>query len=193
MSQRVIQRFTSLDDEGFVRSFSDFEYTAYRLETLQEYDVTYERAEFQRFLAGEARGEFPGIQNWINILQQGIRDGKRFQRVHVLTEPLSDYVRFECAWAYRHNVTAGEDIRVIPVKQGEWPEGLPRQDYWLFDSRRLLMMNYSHDGTFDSADVVDDPADIVSACYRRDQAISSSMEFLRYAEGYDELMLERKS
>lgn len=35
--------FSSLADEEFNRLFLDFRYTAYRLETLQRYDVSYER------------------------------------------------------------------------------------------------------------------------------------------------------
>lgn len=60
------RRFTSLADEEFNRLFTDFRYTAYRLETLQNYDVSYEKDEFARFLAGEKRGRFPGISDWID-------------------------------------------------------------------------------------------------------------------------------
>ena len=43
------------------------------------------------------------------------------QRVHVVTEPLSDYIRFELT-GYAPNVEAGEDVRVISVREGEpWP------------------------------------------------------------------------
>jgi hypothetical protein len=41
--------FSSLDDEDFNRLFLDFRYMAYRLETLQRYDVSYEKNEFGRF------------------------------------------------------------------------------------------------------------------------------------------------
>jgi hypothetical protein len=185
--------FLSLDDEAFVRSFSDFEFTAYRLETLQTYDVSYERAEFERFLAGEARGRFPGIDGWVDMVRRGVGEGKRFQRVHVLVEPLSDYVRFECAWAYRHNVAAGEDVRVIPVKQGAWPAGLPHRDYWLFDSKRLVAMNYRADGAFHCAELIDDPVEIVRACHWRDRAVALSTGFSEYAQDFDVLLRKRRA
>jgi hypothetical protein len=180
--------FTSLSDPEFQRLFDDFRYTAYRLEALQVYGVPYEMAEFARFQAGEARGEFPGIARWADRVARGVRAGKRFHRVHVVTEPLSDYVRFECAWAYRHTVAAGEDVRIAAVPEGQWPDGLPRFDYWLFDSSVLVRMNYADDGTFVSAELVDDPEQVVQANAWRDQAVHLSVPFAEYAAGFDDLM-----
>ena len=40
--------------------------------------------------------------------------------VHVIEEPLSDYIRYELH-AYEPNVEAGEDVRVIPIHRGTWP------------------------------------------------------------------------
>ena len=57
-------------------------------------------------------------------------------------------------WSYLLNVEAGEDIRVLVVKDGSWPmsargEILPGlKDYWLFDSSDLWVMEYADDGTF---------------------------------------------
>lgn len=184
--------YFSLSDPEFMRHFSDFRRTAYRLETLQFYDVSYERAEFDRFLSGEPRGVFPGIDEWGALVRSGVREGKEFQRVHLVTEPLSDYVRFECAWAYRHNVAAGEDVRIVPLRQGEWPEDLPRQDYWLFDSALLLLMNYDPDGSFVSAEAVDDELRVADADRLRARAVERSIAFPDYAREFDDLMRRRR-
>ncbi|WP_067800178.1 DUF6879 family protein [Actinomadura formosensis] len=145
-----------------------FRYTAYRLEALQRYDVSYEKEEFALFLAGQARGGFPGIADWIEgNVRPAKKAGKRMHRVHVVEEPLSDYVRFECAWSYEHTVPAGEDVRIIPVGRGEWPEGIPRRDYWLFDSCRFVTMHYERDGAFAAAEIIDDPEEIVQANHWR--------------------------
>ncbi|MER6173974.1 DUF6879 family protein [Streptosporangium sp. NPDC001681] len=185
-------KFLSLSDPRFNSLFVEFRHTAYRLETLQAYDVSYEQEAFDRFLVGGPRGRFSGIEDWVDMVRAGVEEGKRFHRVHVLMEPLSDYIRFECAWSYRYTVAAGEDVRVIPVDEHEWPEGLPRVDYWLFDSVRLLIMNYTPEGTFLSAELVEDPRRIVEANYWRDQAVGLSVPFLEYAAGYDDLMLGRR-
>ena len=71
------------------------------------------------------------------------------QRVHVVVEPLTAYLRYELAWSYTPE--AGEDIRIIPVQTGQWPAGLPGLggDFWLFDSARLLRMHYDPAGPAD--------------------------------------------
>jgi hypothetical protein len=170
--------FRSLDDPGFNRFFAEFRSTAFRLETLQHYDVSYEQREFELFLRGRQRGQFPGISQWIEqTVQPAVRDGRLLHRVHVVQEPLSDYVRFECAWAYTHTVAAGEDVRLIPVARGGWPEGLPRGDYWLFDSSVLVLMHYTDDGAFEAAQVVEEPGPVAQACAWRDLAVSLSVPF----------------
>jgi hypothetical protein len=185
--------FTSLADEKFNRLFLDFQFTAYRLETLQRYDVSYEKDEFGRFLAGESRGTFPGISEWIDeTVSKAAVLGKRMHRVHVVEEPLSDYVRFECAWAYEHTVPAGEDVRIISVPEGAWPD-LPRYDYWLFDSSTLVSMHYDDDGAFVSAELVDDAGKIVEANYWRDLAVKESIPYRTFAERYDVQFLTVKA
>lgn len=102
-------------------------------------------------------------------------------RVHVVTEPLSDYVRFECGWAYEHTVAAGEDVRLIPVAANQWPEGLPHYDYWLFDSSTLVAMYYGDAGTFSSCAIIDEPDKVVQANYWRDLAVHASIPYREYA------------
>ncbi|MGC4808204.1 DUF6879 family protein [Micromonospora sp. DT233] len=177
----MTRSFTSLDDDEFNRLFRDFRYTAYRLETLQRYDVSYEQDEFARFLAGETRGEFPGIATWCDTVRAAVEAGKRMHRVHVVTEPLSDYVRFECGWAYEHTVEAGEDVRLIVVVADDWPAALPHYDYWLFDSSHLVAMYYDEEGRFLSGELISEPAKIVEANLWRDAAVSTSIPYRTFA------------
>jgi hypothetical protein len=76
-------------------------------------------------------------------------------------------------------------VRIIPVRQGEWPEGLPRYDYWLFDSCRLVTMHYEGDGAFRAAEIVDDPEKIVQANLWRDLAVSRAVPYREFAARYD--------
>lgn len=177
----MTRSFTSLDDEEFNRLFRDFRYTAYRLETLQQYDVSYEQDEFARFLAGESRGEFPGIAAWCDTVRGAVSAGKRMHRVHVVTEPLSDYVRFECGWAYEHTVEAGEDVRLVVASISAWPVALPHYDYWLFDSSQLVAMYYDEDGRFVSGELINEPEKVVQANLWRDAAVSASIPYRTFA------------
>src|SRR5690625_2069745 len=92
-----------IDWDAVEQLFVDFRYTAFRLETLQTYETEYESEHFRNFMAEERQG-LPvsvGVTPWDFEVEAGIAAGRRYERVHVVTEPLSDYVRFECAWGYR--------------------------------------------------------------------------------------------
>jgi hypothetical protein len=172
--------FSSLDDEGFSQLFTDFRYTSYRLETLQGYDVPYEREEYSQFLAGQTQ-DMSEMMEWIDgTIAPAIKAGKRMQRVHVVEEPLSDYLRYEFAWAYEHTASVGEDVRIIGVTVGDWPVGLPHYDYWLFDSSLLVSMHYDEAGAFRGAEIEEDPAKVVQANHWRDLAVSASVPYRSY-------------
>jgi len=141
-------RITSLDDPQLRGLFSGIRASWFRLEALQRYDVSYERAEFEAFLRGEdaiERGP------WEEMISAHAAAGKRLERVHVITEPLTDYIRYELAY-YQVAAAAGEDVRLIPVPAGgDWPAGVPRLDYWLLDDRDVWTMAYDADGRFRQA------------------------------------------
>lgn len=170
------KRFTDLDAEEFGRLFTSFEHTAYRLETLQQYDVSYEKESFAAFLAGHPAPLGSSKDEWVGVITDAVQAGKTMRRVHVVTEPLTDYLRYEMV-SYGPNWEAGEDIRILPVTG--WPE-LPRRDYWLFDSRDLWAMEYTDGGQFLHAEHVDDAAEIVRCNYWRDKALSLAMPYSDY-------------
>jgi hypothetical protein len=142
--------------------FETFSYSAFRLETYQQY-------------AGTTRDD-----QWVALLKANRRWGKIHQRVHVVTEPLTAAMQQELTEGYGPNVTAGEDIGIISVAAGEWPENLPRWDFWLFDSRKLYVMRYEPDGAWIGADRITDPARIVQACWVRDGALNRAVPWHTY-------------
>ena len=115
------RRITDVASAEFDALFTSFEHTAYRLETLQAYDVSYEVEPYQAFIAGHPRPHDPSKDQWVSMIRDAVEAGKVFQRVHVVTEPLTDYLRYELGWSYPPNVEAGEDIRILPRSPGEWP------------------------------------------------------------------------
>ncbi|WP_435108105.1 DUF6879 family protein [Nocardiopsis synnemataformans] len=174
-------RSHSLTDKEFDRLFLECRYTAFRLETLQVYDVGYEREAFAAFLADGELAASDSQLEWNRIISRG----PLFHRVHVVTEPLTDYVRFECVCAYRHNVQAGEDVRILPTRKGTWPEGIPQYDYWLFDSQYLVRMHYTTDGTMLAPELITDPHQIVTANVVRDRALHRAVPFSDYDRRFD--------
>lgn len=158
----------------------NFRYSLFRLETLQAYSGS---SEDEAFTEWRSSGTVPltrELSQWCERIRRRVKHGARIQRVHVAIEPPTDYMRFELA-SYAPNVEAGEDVRVIPVRDGAWPADVPSStDYWLIDSRQLWEMRYAPDGEWLGAELVVDPQRIVDACAVRDAALAQSLSWREY-------------
>lgn len=141
-----------------------FAYSAFRLEVLQHY-------------AGTGRDE-----QWEALVKAGRRFGaKTFQRVHVITEPLTAAMQQELTEGYGPNVAAGEDIGIVSCSEGDvWPDDVPRHDFWLFDGDLLYEMDYHPDGTWAGARHVRDPQRIIDACHAREAALYRATPWRTY-------------
>ncbi|MGL4174724.1 MAG: DUF6879 family protein [Dermatophilaceae bacterium] len=136
---------TDLDDPAWLGLFESVQESWFRLETLQVYDVEYEREEFELFLSTGRFDREPG--SWQRMLTRHAEAGRSLRRVHVVEEPLTDYLRYEIE-QYRQHSAAGEDIRLISVSSSGWPADIPRIDFWLFDDREVWDMHYDEAGRF---------------------------------------------
>jgi hypothetical protein len=180
----LARRIDPLADDEFDRLFERFEHTAFRLETLQRYSMPYEDGLLRRFLAGEL--EPIGLNEkyawWRGLIADAVTVGKRVERIHVVAEPLSDYMRFQLAWLYPGNAVAGEDIRIIPISSGRWPADLPGygHDYWLLDSQTLALLHYDHEGRFVAVDLTDNESQIAQANAWRDAALHQAISYKEY-------------
>jgi hypothetical protein len=174
----VISEFTNLDSPEWLALFEDIEESWFRLETLQVYAVGYERADFHEFMRTGQLDREPGP--WQRMLQRHAQAERRIQRVHVIEEPLTDYLRYELA-AYEQNATAGEEIRLIAVSPPEWPSGIPRAtDFWLFDDREVWDMEYDDGGYFLRARRSDSPSYLEQCRQWRDEALHQSISLGDY-------------
>ena len=81
----------------------------------RRYALGYERADFERFLAGPPTPppQLDWWQPWLEQIARLTRDGKHIARVRVLAEPPTAYQRWEI-WAAPWHAQAGEDIRYLP-------------------------------------------------------------------------------
>ncbi len=168
--------------------FRQFRRSCFRLETLQCYRGSGEDDSIRAFLAGQTPQPHPGKQEWMTLVGAAIRDGRTMQRVHVVTEPLTDYVRFEVAWSYAHSVAAGEDVRIIPLAEGgAWPLDVPLRDFWLFDDTELFGMCYDADGTWIGVAHLTDPSAALVACQQREAALRLAQPWVTYVSERPEL------
>lgn len=182
------RRITDVTSPEFDALFASFKHTAYRLETLQQYDVSYEIGSYRAFLAGQPMPRDAAKNAWVDMLSEATMAGKTVQRVHLVNEPLTDYLRYEMEWSYAPNADFGEDIRILPSSAAP-SHDLARlgilSDYWLFDSSDLWVMEYDHDGAFVHIEQLGDPGWIVECAYWRDAA-------LHYAIPYHDYMRRRE-
>ena len=166
MTHQTPDEFGAAFDSLFRRS-------AFRLEMLDRYVAANEAEPFRRFLAGEPQDP-AWRQPWKQLVRAMLRDGKRMSRVHVVREPLSDYLEFELTRAYPANVAAGEDVRIFLRRL--YPALIfPAHDFWLFDDREAAVMIYDEDGNFLGADVTSDPG--IIARYRQVRDSSMNLSF----------------
>lgn len=131
-----------------------------RVQTLARYDVASDGDDFQRYLAGEAEPTASRKQPWLEHLQALVASGRAWRNVHVLSTPLSDYLRYACDWGYAHNVRAGQDVRIVELAANDLlSELVTIGDFWVIDRQAVVQMHYDVSGRFVGADLVPDEKD----------------------------------
>jgi hypothetical protein len=169
--------------EEFDANFETFRATAFRLETLSRYSDEAEDAELALFLAGKPLPErSTRTEPWLKRVADTTAAGKRWQRVHVVSHPLTDYLRFELV-GLEANAEASEDVRIASRDAHPELAGL-QQDFWLLDAETpepsALLMRYDAAGHLTGFERTTRP-DIISRCRReRDFAIARSVSLRDY-------------
>ena len=133
-----------LDGDRWRAFFDSYQREAFRLETLPCYGVGSEQVEYQQFLTTGVLN-IPDDDPWLVRVRHFRHTGRWIGRVHVISWPLTDYLRYEFE-VYRHTVQAGEDVRILDLTCRPDP-GLPAQDFWLFDETAVVRMDYDENGT----------------------------------------------
>ena len=103
--------------------------------------------------------------SWWNGFLEGVQQattrGVDVWRARIVSEPVSEYIRFEYDVTFR-NVAAGERVRWLPRRLAtDIP--LPGNDFWLFDDETLMVNHFSGDGDWTGTDEVTDP-DTIKLC-----------------------------
>jgi hypothetical protein len=148
---------TELAAADFGELLRNFSSTACRLEAQPEYAVTEERDALERYAAGAPLppSEYGWWQEWLDMIRDLTQQGKRIERVRVLSEPPGAYQQWEC-WGDKWHTDAGERIRYLPRSRA-LAIGLPLQDWWLLDSAQLIIMHFDPGGVLTGQDLVTEP------------------------------------
>ncbi|MEU8611112.1 DUF6879 family protein [Actinoplanes sp. NPDC048791] len=158
--------------KDLTQMLNTFHSEALRLEALQLYSEASERHLFELYLAGEPVR--PVSNEWPEFVRSK-KFGRQFQRVRLVTEPLSKYTRFELEWLYPPNYGAGEDIRVRTV---DAPYDGP--DFWLFDREALLRLHYDDEGALLETERVTDRKEVEAALKDYEQYALEAVPLTEY-------------
>jgi hypothetical protein len=125
---------------------------------------------YQAWLSGD-REEFERRRlnrPWMDLIREVTGRGVQVRRVRVVSEPVTDYIRFEHATT-SSNVSAGEKVRWIsrPMATGLL---LPANDYWVFDGKRTQFNYFSGLGEFLDTRLSDE-SEIVRQCAAAFEAV----------------------
>lgn len=168
----------SINLEEFGRLFETFEHSAWHLETRRGYASDREDEGFAQFLAtGEAPCDLDS--DWCQNIRRQTEAGKYVGRVRVVDNPPTDGQRFLLSYA-RVNAATGEDARNL------WREDavrahLPAEDFWLFDSRLVAILNFNDQDVFHDVEIITEPAEVLRYCQVRDAAVHASTPYDAFA------------
>lgn len=137
----------------FVSLFDDIRQSSWRWECQGEYLEPNEEEPFR--LWRESRPDDSWMRPWMETVSRWWREGKTFERVRMLTDPLTDYLRWMLDITHL-NVEAGEDIRWIDEESAQRLR-LPRYDYYVFDEDRVVIMHFDDHGV-SGAELIDEPS-----------------------------------
>ncbi|MFG2525928.1 DUF6879 family protein [Streptomyces sp. NPDC048527] len=86
----------------------------------------------------------PAGRPWLSLMKETTGRGVDVRRLRVVSEPASDYIRFE-HHVTAGNVSAGEQVRWLPRRQASRLL-LPGNDLWLFDDELVLFLHFTGEG-----------------------------------------------
>ncbi|MFG3047560.1 DUF6879 family protein [Streptomyces sp. NPDC048241] len=90
------------------------------------------------------------------IVTGATKRGVRVRRARIVSTPVSEYIRFEHAVTDGLNIAAGEDVRWLSRRVATGIS-LPGNDFWLFDSRLVVVNHFDGEGENMDIEVTEHP------------------------------------
>jgi hypothetical protein len=153
-----------ISEEHRDQFFTSYQREALHMEMRDLYATNIERDRFRTWLRGEPLDpaeEAEWWRPWFAMMKNNIEAGKTLRRLRIISEPVTDYIRFEWLDAAQL-VKAGEDVRWLPRRRTSTLL-LPGNDFWLFDDETVAFTHFSGNGEVLDHELTTDPG-VVSAC-----------------------------
>ncbi|WPB92686.1 DUF6879 family protein [Streptomyces malaysiensis] len=132
--------------------------SAVHLEMRDAYGVVSEAADFNRWKSTGERDtnpDSPYWAPWVALIRRTIARGVVVRRARIVSEPVSDYIRYEHAGTVV-NIHAGERVRWL-VRRRASDIALPGNDFWLIDGRLIRWNHFTGDGASGGGEISEGP------------------------------------
>ena len=128
--------------------------------------------DYLRWMAGD---HFDPAVRWPDLIEavKEVVDekGVAVRRARIISEPVTDYIRYEYAITSGLNVAAGESVRWLPRRRAS-DIALPGTDFWLFDDRLVLFNHFAGDGSSGDKELRNE-SEVVEFCAAAFEAVWS--------------------
>jgi hypothetical protein len=123
---------------------------------------------FAAWLAGEPFDRTAPDAQWHAVVRPLVDRGVDVRRARIVSEPVSDFIRYEYEVTPAANLAAGELVRWLP-RQRTSDLALPGNDFWLIDGQVMFNHN-SGDGAWVGTELGTGPA-VVKLCESAFEAV----------------------
>jgi hypothetical protein len=117
---------------------------------------------YQEWKAGRRLDVTEGYRNWHELIRATVARGVSVRRARVVSEPVTDYIRFEYQVTTALNVGAGEQVRWLPRRRAS-ELLLPGNDFWVFDEQLVRFGHFDGYGEHLYDELTDEPG-VVRLC-----------------------------
>ncbi|WP_316743180.1 DUF6879 family protein [Streptomyces sp. MK7] len=165
--------------DEFDRLFTQFEHTAWRLETRRRYASDELTTTYAQFRRGEPVN-WEGVDaEWCAERREQVALGKRFERVRIVDNPPTDGQLYLLDNA-RRNSAVGEEVLSLRREDAD-RLGLPAEDFWIFDSRLVARLNFDDADDLVSVELITQPAAVLRYAMVRDAALHHAVPYEEFA------------
>lgn len=157
---------------------ANFKKSAKRLEVLQEFHIEGDEWDyFQKFLNGEVFKPYPELNEWNKQIDEWTKQGKKIERVRVIANPLSNYLKYEIEEAYKLGTLMGQKVNF--VSQSDFKKIVGKQkvgDFWIFDDKYVFEMHYDENHDYIGGQLVDGQKE--REIYNKLHEVSKPLEYV---------------
>lgn len=94
--------------------------------------------------------------SWFDLVRRTAARGVSIRRARIITEPVTDYIRYEHEVTAAHNIAAGEEVRWL-YRRAAVGLLVPLTDFWVVDDAALVLNHFDSTGAM-TEERRDDPA-----------------------------------